>query len=35
MLEDKKIREIVLFKVEESDFLLKESKEILNYMIKN
>lgn len=35
MLEDKKIREIALLKVEESDFLLKESKEILNYMIKN
>ena len=35
MLENKKIREITLLKVEESDFLLNESKEILNYIIKN
>ena len=35
LLENKKIREITLLKVEESDFLLNESKEILNYIIKN
>ena len=35
MLEDKKIREISILKLDESDFLLNESKEILNFIIKN
>ena len=35
MLEDKKFREISLLKLDESDFLLDESKEILNFIIKN
>lgn len=35
MLENKKIREIALLKLDESDFLLNGSKEILNYIIKN
>lgn len=35
MLEDKKLREIVLLKVNEEDFLSNASKEILNYIIKN
>lgn len=32
---DKKIREVVLLRVDESDFLIRENKEILNYIIKN
>ena len=35
MLKNKKIREITLLKLDESDFLLNGSKEILNYIIKN
>lgn len=35
MLESKKIREITLLKLDKTDFLLNESKEILNYIIKN
>ncbi|MGL5311729.1 MAG: DNA primase [Peptostreptococcaceae bacterium] len=35
MLEDKKLREIILLKVNEEDFLSNASKEILNYIIKN
>ena len=35
MLEDKKLRDIILLKVNEEDFLLNSSKEILNYIIKN
>ena len=35
LLENKKIRDITLLKVEDSDFLLNDSKEILNYIIKN
>ena len=35
MLEDKKLRDIILLKVNEEDFLSNASKEILNYIIKN
>ena len=35
MLESKKIREITLLKLDKTDFLLNDSKEILNYIIKN
>ncbi len=35
MLENKELRNIILIKIEERDFLLKESKEILKYIIKN
>ncbi|MGL5348408.1 MAG: DNA primase [Peptostreptococcaceae bacterium] len=35
MLEDKKLRDIILLKVSEEDFLSNSSKEILNYIIKN
>lgn len=35
MLEDKKLREIALLRLDENDFLSKDSKEILNFIIKN
>ncbi|MGL4914072.1 MAG: DNA primase [Romboutsia sp.] len=35
ILEDKNLRELIVLKVDESDFLLNDSKEILNYIIKN
>ncbi len=35
MIEDKKLRDIIVLKVNDSDFLLDESKEILNWIIKN
>jgi DNA primase len=35
MLEDKKYREIILLKINKEDFLEKDSKEILNWLIKN
>ncbi|WP_270939901.1 DNA primase [Romboutsia lituseburensis] len=35
ILEDKKLRDLILLKVDENDFILEESKEILNYIIKN
>lgn len=35
MLESKKHREIILLKINEEDFLEKDSKEILNWLIKN
>ena len=35
MLEDRKYREIILLKINEEDFLEKDSKEILNWLIKN
>jgi len=35
MLEDKKYREIILLKIDKEDFLEKDSKEILNWLIKN
>jgi DNA primase len=35
VLEDKKLRDIILLKVNEEDFLSNASKEILNYIIKN
>lgn len=35
MLEDKNLREIALLRLDENDFLSKDSKEILNFIIKN
>ncbi len=35
MIEDKKLRDIIVLKVNDNDFLLDESKEILNWIIKN
>lgn len=35
MLESKKYREIILLKINEEDFLEKDSKEIVNWLIKN
>ena len=35
MLEDRKYREIILLKIDKEDFLEKDSKEILNWLIKN
>ncbi|MEG1311928.1 MAG: DNA primase [Romboutsia sp.] len=35
MLEDKNLREIAILKLDKNDFLSKDSKEILNYIIKN
>lgn len=35
MLEDKNLREISLLRLDENDFLSKDSKEILNFIIKN
>ncbi|MGL6104783.1 DNA primase [Romboutsia sp.] len=35
ILEDKKLRDIILLKIDESDFLSNDSKLILNYIIKN
>ena len=35
ILEEKNLRDTVLLKVDENDFLLNDSKEILNYIIKN
>ncbi|MEG1870899.1 MAG: DNA primase, partial [Peptostreptococcaceae bacterium] len=35
MLNDKTLRETILLKLDKSDFLLNESKEILKYIIKN
>ncbi len=35
MLESKKYREIILFKINEEDFLEKDSKEIVSWLIKN
>ena len=35
MLDSKKYREIILLKINEEDFLEKDSKEIVNWLIKN
>ena len=35
MLDSKKHREIILLKINEEDFLAKDSKEIINWLIKN
>ena len=35
MLDSKKHREIILLKISEEDFLEKDSKEIVNWLIKN
>ena len=35
MLDSKKHREIILLKISEEDFLAKDSKEIVNWLIKN
>lgn len=35
MLDSKKHREIILLKINEEDFLEKDSKEIINWLIKN
>ncbi len=35
MLDSKKHREIILLKINEEDFLEKDSKEIFNWIIKN
>ena len=35
IIEDKKLRDIIVLKVNDNDFLLDESKEILNWIIKN
>ena len=35
MLDSKKYREIIFLKINEEDFLEKDSKEIVNWLIKN
>ena len=35
MLDDKNLRKIILMKIEEEDFIISDSKEILKYIIKN